>query len=176
MHLLQAARIGGTLVAAALFGAGALSAQGRGTQAPPALVTPADAEGFIVVTPEALAASFNTGTGRQRVLLGNPSQPGLYVIQLVWEPGSGSTPHTHNEARLINVLEGTWYVSTGDAARTYNPDGTIPVTAGTFIYEPADGIHDDMSKTDRVVVQIMGIGPVRTTGLPHDTIAPRARR
>ena len=135
-----------------------------------------DADGFVVVTPEALAASFSTGTGRQRVLYGNPSQPGLYVIQLVWEPGSGSTPHTHNEARLINVLEGTWYVSTGEAARTYNPDGTIPVTAGTFIYEPADGIHYDMSKTDRVVVQIMGIGPVRTTGLPHDTIAPRARR
>jgi quercetin dioxygenase-like cupin family protein len=168
-----AGMLGCALVALTL-GTEAVSAQGRGNQAPPQLVTPADAEGFIVVTPEALAASFSTGTGRQRVLYGNPSQPGLYVVQLVWEPGSGSTPHTHNEARLINVLEGTWYVATGEAARTYNPDGTRPVTAGTFIYEPADGVHYDMSKDERVVVQIMGIGPVRTTGLPHDTIPPRA--
>lgn len=173
MRLLQAARIGGTLVVAALAGAGALSAQGRGNQAPPQLVTPVDANGFVIVTPEALAASFSTGTGRQRVLYGNPSQPGLYVIQLVWTPGSGSTPHLHNEARLINVLEGTWYVSTGEAARHYDPAGTIPVTAGTFIYEPANGIHYDMAKDERVVVQIMGIGPVGTTGLPHDTISSR---
>jgi quercetin dioxygenase-like cupin family protein len=173
MHALSVVRISCTLVISALLGAGALSAQGRGTPAPPQLVTPADAEGFIVVTPEALSASFNTGTGRQRVLLGNPSQPGLYVIQLVWEPGSGSTPHTHNEARLINVLEGTWYVSTGEKARHYDPAGTIPVTAGTFIYEPADGVHYDMSKDERVVVQIMGIGPVRTAGVPHDTISSR---
>lgn len=175
MRLLQAARIGGTLVVAALVGAGALSAQGRGNQAPPQLVTPIDPEGFVIVTPEALAASFASGTGRQRVLYGNPSQPGLYVIQLVWEPGSGSRPHTHNEARLINVLEGTWYVETGEAARTYNPDETTPVTAGTFIYEPANGIHYDMAKDQRVVVQIMGIGPVSTAQVP-DPNAPAAPR
>ncbi len=173
MHALSVVRIAGTLVLSALLGAGALSAQGRGNQAPPRLVTPADAEGFIIVTPEALAESFRTGTGRQRVLFGNPSQPGLYVIQLVWEPGSGSTPHLHNEARLINVLEGTWYVSTGEKARHYDPAGTIPVRAGTFIYEPANGVHYDMSKDERVVVQIMGIGPVSTTAVPHDTISSR---
>ena len=172
MHVRALSRIGLALAALSLSAAAA-SAQGRGAQAPPALVTQPDANGFVVVTPEALAASFSSGTGRQRVLYGNPSQPGLYVIQLVWEPGSGSTPHTHNEARLINVLEGTWYVSTGEAARHYDPAHTIPVTAGTFIYEPAEGIHYDMSKTERVVVQIMGIGPVRTTAVPHDTISSR---
>ena len=156
-----------------LAAAPSLSAQGRGTPAPPQLVTPIDPEGFVIVTPEALRQSFSTGTGRQRVLYGNPNEPGLYVIQLVWEPGSGSTPHTHNEARLINVLEGTWYVSTGEKARHYDPQGTIPVTAGTFIYEPANGVHYDMAKDQRAVVQIMGIGPVRTTGVPHDTISSR---
>ena len=147
------------------LGAEAVSAQGRGNQAPPQLVTPADPDGFVVVTPEALAASFSAGTGRQRVLYGNPSQPGLYVVQLVWEPGSGSCPHSHNEARLINVLEGTWYVHTGEAARTYNPGAMTPVHAGTFIYEPANGIHYDEAKDKRAVVQIMGIGPVNTTSV-----------
>jgi quercetin dioxygenase-like cupin family protein len=163
------------LLVALTVGTEAVSAQGRGNQAPPQLVTPIDDEGFVVVTPEALAASFASGTGRQRVLYGNPSQPGLYVIQLVWEPGSGSRPHFHNEGRLINVLEGTWYVETGEAARTYNPDETRPVTAGTFIYEPANGIHYDMSKNERVVVQIIGIGPVSTTSVdqPQAGSAPR---
>src|SRR5688572_11085832 len=107
----QAVSIVGCTLGVLALSAAAASAQGRGNQAPPQLVTPADAEGFIVVTPEALDASFASGTGRQRVLYGNPSQPGLYVIQLVWEPGSGSRPHFHIEDRLINVLEGTWYVS-----------------------------------------------------------------
>ena len=155
----------GCALIALTLGAEAASAQGRGNQAPPQLVTPADPEGFIIVTPEALDASFASGTGRQRVLFGNPSQPGLYVVQLVWEPGSGSRPHVHNEARLINVLEGTWYVETGEEARSYNPDETTPVTAGTFIYEPANGVHYDMAKDERVVVQIMGIGPVNTTSV-----------
>ena len=172
MHVRAFSRIGFVLTALSLSAAAA-SAQGRGNQAPPQLVTQPDANGFVVVTPEALAASFSSGTGRQRVLYGNPSQPGLYVIQLVWQPGSGSTPHLHNEARLINVLEGTWYVSTGEAARHYDPAHTIPVTAGTFIYEPANGVHYDMAKDERVVVQIMGMGPVGTTGVPHDTISTR---
>ena len=155
--------MGCALVTLAL-GADAASAQGRGNQAPPQQVTPADREGFMIATPEAIRAAQGSG-GRTQYLWGNPSQPGLYVIQLVWEPGQGSRPHTHNEARLINVLEGTWYVHTGDAARTYNPDAMTPVHAGTFIFEPAGGIHYDMAKDQRVVVQIMGIGPVGTTQL-----------
>jgi quercetin dioxygenase-like cupin family protein len=146
------------------LGADAASAQGRGNQAPPQPVTPPDADGFVIVTPEALSSAFNAG-GRQKVLFGNPSQPGLYVVQLQWEPGSGSCPHTHNEARLINVLEGTWYVATGEDARTYKPNEMTPVHAGTFIYEPANGVHYDEAKDQRAVVQIMGIGPVNTTSL-----------
>jgi quercetin dioxygenase-like cupin family protein len=161
------------VLVALTLGADAASAQGRGQQAPPQLVTQPDREGFIVVTPEALEAAQGSG-GRQQVLFGNPSQPGLYVIQLVWEPGQGSRPHFHNEARLINVLEGTWYVHTGAASDVYNPDAMTPVKAGTFIYEPANGHHYDMAKDERVVVQIMGMGPVNTTSLqPADGSAPR---
>jgi quercetin dioxygenase-like cupin family protein len=164
----------GCALVASTLGAEAVSAQGRGNQAPPPPVTAPDPEGFVIVTPEALAAARSSGSGRTHYLYGHPSQPGLYVLQIVWEPGQGSRPHVHNEARLINVLEGTWYVETGEAARTYNPDETTPVTAGTFIYEPANGIHYDMAKDERVVVQIMGIGPVGTSSeLPAPASASR---
>jgi quercetin dioxygenase-like cupin family protein len=96
------------------------------------------------------------------------------VVQLVWEPGQGSRPHFHDQARLINVLEGTWYVSTGAASDVYDPDSMVPVPAGTFIYEPPNGHHYDMAKDERVVVQIIGIGPVNTTQLPQ-LVDPAAR-
>jgi len=164
----------GCALIASTLGAEAVSAQARGNQAPPPPVTAPDPEGFVIVTPEALAAARSSGGGRTHYLYGHPSQPGLYVLQIVWEPGQGSRPHVHNEARLINVLEGTWYVETGEAARTYNPEETTPVTAGTFIYEPANGIHYDMAKDERVVVQIMGIGPVGTSSeLPPPASASR---
>jgi hypothetical protein len=41
----------------------------------------------------------------------------------------------------------------------------IPVAAGSFIYEPPDGHHYDMAKDEEVVVEIVGMGPIKTTSL-----------
>jgi hypothetical protein len=67
--------IGCALVALTL--SAEVSAQGRGNQAPPPPVTAPDAEGFVIVTPEALADARSSGTGRTHYLYGHPSQPGL---------------------------------------------------------------------------------------------------
>ena len=123
-----------------------------------------DQEGFIVAAPEAMVPPER---GREIHILGNPNEPGLYVLRVVWEPGQGSRPHFHDEARLITVLEGTWYLATGAAADVYDPDSMRPVTAGTFVYQPPNGHHYDMAKDERVVIQITGIGPVRTTSIPQ---------
>jgi quercetin dioxygenase-like cupin family protein len=131
-----------------------------GVSAASGQVVAPDSEGFIVVPPEALAGAEG---GRTVNLLGDPSKPGLYVIRIVWEPGQGSRPHYHDQARLITVLEGTWYVSTGAASDVYDPEHMTAVKAGTFIYEPPNGHHYDMAKDQRVVVEITGMGPVRTT-------------
>lgn len=129
-----------------------------------AQVVPQDEHGFMIATPEDLLPKEG---GRTVNIFGNPSEPGLYVIQITWAPGQGSRPHFHNEARYINVLKGTWYVSTGPESDVYNPDAMIPVKAGTFIYEPPNGHHYDMAKDEEVVVQIFGIGPVTTTQIPQ---------
>ncbi|MFM1895327.1 MAG: hypothetical protein RLZZ385_401 [Pseudomonadota bacterium] len=126
------------------------------------VVTP-DEHGFMIATPEDLLPK----EGRTVNIYGDPSKPGLYVLQITWAPGQGSRPHFHNEARYINVLKGTWYVSTGPESDVYNPDAMIPVTAGTFIYEPPGGHHYDMAKDEEVIVQIFGIGPVTTTQIPQ---------
>ena len=119
-----------------------------------------DAHGFIIATQDEVKAA-----GRSVTIVGDASKPGLYVQRITWAPHTGSRPHYHNEARFITVLKGTWYVATGPTADTYNPDVTTPVTPGTFIYEPANGHHYDMAKDEEVIVEIIGMGPVKTTSL-----------
>ena len=123
-----------------------------------------DAEGFLIAGPDDLRPA----EGERSVnIIGNSSEPGLYVLQITWAPGTGSRPHYHDQARYIQVLKGTWWVSTGAASDVYDPDSMIPVEAGSFIYEPPDGHHYDMAKNEEVVVQIWGMGPVNTTRTPQ---------
>ena len=124
-----------------------------------------DAEGFIVAQPEDLRPAEGE---RSTVILGNPREPGLYVIRITFAPGQGSRPHFHDQARYITVIKGTWWVSTGAKADVYDPDNMRRVEASTFIYEPPNGHHYDMAKDEEVTVQIMGMGPVTTTRIGAD--------
>ena len=72
-----------------------------------------DAEGFLIAGPDDLRPA----EGERSVnIIGNSSEPGLYVLQITWPPGAGSRPHYHDQARYIQVLKGTWWVSTGAAS------------------------------------------------------------
>lgn len=123
-----------------------------------------DEHGFMIASPE----DQHPAEGSRSVnIIGNPSEEGLYVIQITFPPGSGSRPHFHNTARYINVLKGTWWVSTGPESGVYDPDNMRRVEAGTFIYEPPMGHHYDMAKDEEVTVQIMGYGPVVTRSLEN---------
>ena len=127
-----------------------------------AQVVEPDEHDFMVAGPDDLVPAKPDGV-RTVNIYGDPSKEGLYVLQITWPPGTGSRPHVHDQARYINVLKGHWYVATGPDASIYNPDETVRVGPGTFIYEPPNGIHYDMAKDEEVVVQIMGMGPVKTT-------------
>ncbi len=129
------------------------------------IVAPDD-EGFFIAHPEDLMPAEGS---RSVTILGNPREPGLYVVRITFGPGQGSRPHFHSTARHITVLKGTWWVSTGAASDVYDPDNNMrPVEAGTFIYEPPNGHHYDMAKDEEVTVQIMGFGPVVTTRIETD--------
>jgi quercetin dioxygenase-like cupin family protein len=101
----------------------------------------------------------------QTIIMGDPSKPGMYVVQNVFQPGRGSRPHFHDQDRYITVIAGTWWVSLGDEADTYNPDKMIPMKAGSFVFHPKGGHHYDGAKDEIAVVRIMGMGPVKSTQL-----------
>jgi quercetin dioxygenase-like cupin family protein len=144
--------------------AGTLVASGGDAQT----ITP-DAAGFIAATPESLLPAAG---GRSTAILGDPGKPGLYVVRITFRPGQGSRPHFHDQARYITVIKGTWYVALGPGADVYKPDQMTPMKAGSFIYQPPNGHHYDMAKDEEVTVQIMGMGPVKSTQIPQAASTP----
>ncbi len=129
-----------------------------------AQVVEPDEHDFMIAGPDELLPQDDTGWV---YVYGHPSEPGLYVVQITWAPGTGSRPHYHDQARYINVLKGNWWVAIGPDSDVYDPDNMIMVEEGAFIYEPPYGHHYDKAKDEEVIVQIMGIGPVETTPIPQ---------
>lgn len=92
-------------------------------------------------------------------VFGDPNKPGIYVIRNRFAPGITSRPHFHDQDRFVTVIKGTWWTDEGDVFR---PDKMVPIKEGGFMYHPANYHHYDGAKDEEVVVQIMGMGPVKT--------------
>lgn len=120
-----------------------------------------DARGFVVVAPEDV--KFADGPMSQVNLVGDPSKPGPYVIRIRFAPGQMSKPHFHDQDRLVTVIKGTWWVALGPEADVFDPSKTKPMKAGSFVKHPAGAHHYDGAKDEEVIVQIIGVGPVKTT-------------
>ena len=101
----------------------------------------------------------------QVVIAGDPSKPGMYVVQNTFAPGRGSRPHYHDQDRYVTVIKGTWWVALGPESDVYDPSKMVPMKAGSFVFHPAFGHHYDGAKDEEVVVRIMGMGPVTTKQL-----------
>jgi hypothetical protein len=102
------------------------------------------------------------GHGAQEaILLGNPDQPGMYVVRVKFPPHVMDRPHSHPNDRYVTVIEGTWYSGTGD---TFDLARAVPMKPGSFMLHPGKAVHWDGSGGDEtVIVQIIGNGPGSTT-------------
>src|SRR3954447_11821065 len=65
----------------------------------------------------------------QKVLFGDPSKPGYYMVMNRFQPGNFSKPHFHPNDRFITVIKGTWYVGSGPHFDP--PAATRPPPAGS---------------------------------------------
>ncbi len=120
-----------------------------------------DAMGFIVAQPDDV--KFADGAQSQVVIAGDPAKAGIYVIRIRFAPGNMSRPHFHDQDRYVTVMKGTWWVALGPEADTFDPSKTKPVKAGSIVKHPAGAHHYDGAKDEEVIVQIIGMGPVKTT-------------
>jgi quercetin dioxygenase-like cupin family protein len=121
-----------------------------------------DAAGFERVLPDQVVwKDVPNGLGVQAaVVSGDPSKPGVYVVRVKFPPGISSAPHVHAEDRYAVVLKGTWYTGT-DA--DWDPAKAVALPAGSFMKHPAGAVHFDGARDGEVILQIVGIGPSKTT-------------
>jgi quercetin dioxygenase-like cupin family protein len=98
-------------------------------------------------------------------VMGDPGKPGIYVVRTRFAAGRGSRPHYHTEDRYVTVIKGTWWTGAGDV---YKPETMTPIKAGGFMHHPAGFHHYDQARDEDVIVQIMGMGPVKTVGTEVD--------
>jgi len=102
------------------------------------------------------------GTNEQAILFGDPAKPGPYVVRIKWLPGNFSKPHFHNEDRFFVVISGIWWVGTG---KTFDKEQTVPVPAGSYVIHKGGQVHFDGAKSEEAIIQVTGIGPVKTEQL-----------
>lgn len=119
--------------------------------------TPVD--DFVVVQLDDIEWDEASTRTQSRILYGNPSEPGLYIMRVRFPAGGSSTPHYHTQDRFVTVIQGTWHAGT-DAS--HDMTHTTPIPAGGFMIHPAGAVHFDGSRGGPVVVEIRGMGPVET--------------
>jgi hypothetical protein len=92
-------------------------------------------------------------------VFGSQSQAGMYIIRNRFAAGRTSRPHYHDQDRWVTVIKGTWWTGEGDV---FDADKMIPIKEGGLMFHPAGFHHYDGAKDEDTIVQIMGMGPVRT--------------
>lgn len=119
-------------------------------------------DGFSVVQIGDMNWDESSSNVQQRVLYGDPSEEGFYVIRVRFPDGGSSRPHYHSTDRFVTVIEGIWNAGI-DAS--HDMTATVAIPAGGFMIHPAGGVHYDGSRSGPVVVEIRGMGPVNTTSV-----------
>ena len=100
-----------------------------------------------------------TPTGNTRVY-GDPAQPGMYVSRVALRPNAKNRPHYNDQDQIVTVLKGTWWVGKGDVFRQ---DRLVAVREGGLMYLPAKLTYYDVAGSGEVILQVTGVGPVKST-------------
>lgn len=119
-----------------------------------------DEQGFVILQHADLDFGPDLSKMKTIVLHGNPDEPGLYIIRIRFPPGVSSRPHSHSTDRFVTVIQGTWYAGRG---ANYDMNDTVAIRPGGFMKHPAGAVHFDGAKDEAVIVEIRGMGPVKTT-------------
>ena len=116
-------------------------------------------EAAIAITPDEVKWEKSGGLTlpglEQANLIGDPSKPGPYTIRVKFPAGYRLEAHTHNDARQVTILSGTWLTGYGP---TFDKSKLKRLPEGSFYTEPANVPH--FVETDgAAIVQVSGVGP-----------------
>jgi quercetin dioxygenase-like cupin family protein len=94
---------------------------------------------------------------RLAVIVGQPSEPGPYVIRVKVPPGLKLMPHRHPEDRIYTVISGVFYIGLGDE---FDANKLAAYPPGAVIVLPGNTSHFHWAKSGEYVTQVTAVGPL----------------
>ncbi len=94
---------------------------------------------------------------RLAVLVGNPANPGPYVVRVKVPGGVRLMPHRHAEDRIYTVISGIFYIGRGD---TFDAAALQAYAPGSVIVLPGNTHHFHLAKSGEYITQVNGYGPL----------------
>lgn len=94
---------------------------------------------------------------RLAVIVGQPAEPGAYVIRVKVPHGVRLMPHKHPEDRVYTVISGIFYIGLGDEFEVEKLEAYPP---GSVIVLPGNTAHFHWAKSSEYVTQVTAIGPL----------------
>ena len=96
-------------------------------------------------------------SARLAIIVGEPSEPGPYVIRVMVPSGVKLMPHQHPEDRVYTVMSGVFYIGLGsqfdgEQLQAYPPGAVVVLPGGTP--------HFHWAKSGAYVTQVSAIGPL----------------
>jgi quercetin dioxygenase-like cupin family protein len=105
-------------------------------------------------------------SARLAVVVGQPSEPGPYVVRVKVPSGVKLMPHRHQEDRVYTVISGVFYIGRGDQ---FDADKLEAYPPGSVVVLPGGTAHFHWAKSGEYVTQVFAIGPISLTYLnPRD--------
>jgi quercetin dioxygenase-like cupin family protein len=105
-------------------------------------------------------------SARLAVLVGQPTEPGPYVIRVKVPSGVKLMPHRHQEDRVYTVISGVFYIGRGDR---FDEEKLEAYPPGSIVVLPGDTPHFHWAKSGEYVTQVTALGPISLTYLnPED--------
>ncbi len=96
---------------------------------------------------------------RTKVLFGDPSKEGFYVILLFVPPHTTIQAHSHSGNRMATVVSGEWHFGYGSH---FDEKQLKALPQGSVYSEPGGDNHFAQTGAEPVIVEISGIGPTDT--------------
>ncbi|MEO8005481.1 MAG: cupin domain-containing protein [Betaproteobacteria bacterium] len=101
---------------------------------------------------------------RLAVVVGHPSEPGLYTIRVKMPNGVKLMPHRHPEDRIYTVMSGVFYIGLGDH---FDGDKVVAYPSGSVIVLPGNTWHFHWAKSGEYVTQVSALGPLGLEYMNH---------
>ena len=96
-------------------------------------------------------------SARLAILVGEPSQPGPYVIRVKMPADGKLMPHSHPEDRIYTVISGVFYIGLGERFDASKVQAYPP---GSVVVLPGNTPHFHWAKSGEYVTQVTAIGPL----------------